>query len=60
MSTDEEIRALCVSVLEAKSSDDFNDSTRQLRMALNEHLLEVENLGIHLIMNMPRKAEPQR
>jgi hypothetical protein len=57
--TDEEIRALCVSVLEAKSSDDFSASIRNLRMALNEHLLEIENMGIHLILNMPRKAEPQ-
>jgi len=59
LSTDEEIRALCVSVLEAKSSDDFNDSIRNLRMALNEHLLEVENMGIHLILSMPRKTESQ-
>lgn len=55
MATDDEIRALCLLILQAKCNDDFEEAISGLKTALNEHFIETENLGIHMLMNMPKQ-----
>lgn len=55
MPTEEEIRALCLLVLQARCNDEFDESLRTLRAALSEHFLAAENLGIHMLLNMPKQ-----
>jgi hypothetical protein len=55
LATDDEIRGLCVLVLRSKGDHDFEDSICNLRVALTERFLDIENLGIHLLLNMSKE-----
>jgi hypothetical protein len=56
LATDDEIRALCLLVLQAKCNEDFEESISSLKTALTEHFIETENLAIHMLMNMPKQT----
>jgi hypothetical protein len=51
---DEEIRILCLRVLQARNDLEFDGALSELRTALSEHVLEAENMGISLILNAPK------
>ena len=55
LATDDEIRGLCGLVLQSRSDDDFEDAICNLRVALTESFLDIENLGIHLLLNMSKE-----
>jgi hypothetical protein len=56
LATDDEIRALCLLILQAKCNDDFEEALSSLKTALTEHFIETENLAIHMLMNMPKQT----
>jgi hypothetical protein len=55
LATDDEIRGLCLLVLQSRSDGHFEDAICNLRVALTERFLDIENLGIHLLLNMSKE-----
>ena len=53
--TDDEIRGLCLLVLQAKNNPGFEDAICDLRVALTERFLDIENQGIHLLLNLSKQ-----
>jgi hypothetical protein len=58
LATDDEIRGLCLLVLRSRGDHDFEDAICNLRVALTERFLDIENLGIHLLLNMSKERSP--
>lgn len=54
MPSEEVVRELCRLVLLAEGQEQFNSALAELKIALREHRLEAENLGVQLLMNMQK------
>jgi hypothetical protein len=55
VSTEDKLRALCSQALQAKTPASLDASLRALRLALNEHFLDAENLAVHLLLKRGRE-----
>ena len=54
MPTEDEIREICLRVSLAATPAEFKGALSELKIAIREHIAETENLGIHLLTNMPK------
>jgi hypothetical protein len=52
--TEERIREICVRVTLAEDLEQFKLALSELRIALREHVVEAQNRGIQMILEMPK------
>lgn len=52
--TEDEIREVCMRVSLAATPAEFKAALSELKIAIREHITDTENLGIHMLMNMPK------
>lgn len=52
MSSEQEIRDLCAKVVAANDLEQFRAALSKLKSAVREHVVEMENKGIHQILQM--------
>lgn len=55
--TEQQIRELCTKVILAQNLPAFSAAITELRSALREHILEVENRSLHLVLEMQKVTE---
>lgn len=57
LTSEKEIRELCAKLIVAQDPSAFQAALAQVRTAIREHLLEAENRGIHLVLEMQKIPE---
>ncbi len=53
---DDNMRALCLRVLQAQGHDELGRALADLKGALRERILEIENLGVHMILKAQKRS----
>jgi len=57
LSSNQEIKALCARVIQTQDLRAFQFALAELRTAIREHMIEAENKGIHLVLEMSKISE---